>query len=215
MEPRLAWTLASTKETIVAKYTGLVLAPPPSGLFFSRKSEVGINMETLRFASNGLILLCGPAGSGKSYFAKKFFRPTQIISSDDCRARIADDPDNQRVSPDAFDLLHTIVGLRLKWNRLTVVDATNLTGEYRNPLIRLAAEFNRPIYLILFETDFDTCLRFNAQRLRKIGQEVITRHHEKFSRIRESIRTESYHAIYTVRPEEFENILIAVHPNDD
>ena len=49
-----------------------------------------------------LVILIGASGSGKSTFAKKHFKSTEIISSDHCRALISDYESNQYVSKDAF-----------------------------------------------------------------------------------------------------------------
>ncbi|OKK04704.1 hypothetical protein AMK26_15460 [Streptomyces sp. CB03234] len=73
-----------------------------------------------------LVVLIGATGSGKSTFARKHFKPTEVISSDFCRGLVADDENDQGASGDAFDVLHYIVGKRLAAGRLTVVDATSL-----------------------------------------------------------------------------------------
>jgi serine kinase of HPr protein (carbohydrate metabolism regulator) len=38
-----------------------------------------------------LVVLIGPSGSGKSTFARKHFRPTEVLSSDACRGMVSDD----------------------------------------------------------------------------------------------------------------------------
>jgi ABC-type phosphate transport system ATPase subunit len=38
-----------------------------------------------------LVVLIGPSGSGKSTFARKRFRPTEVVSSDACRDMVCDD----------------------------------------------------------------------------------------------------------------------------
>ncbi|WSQ64307.1 AAA family ATPase [Streptomyces sp. NBC_01216] len=73
-----------------------------------------------------LVVLIGATGSGKSTFARRHFKPTEVVSSDFCRGLVADDENDQSASRDAFDLLHYIVGKRLAAGRLTVVDATSL-----------------------------------------------------------------------------------------
>ncbi len=89
-----------------------------------------------------LVLLVGPSGSGKSSFARKHFLPTEVVSSDFCRALVADNENDQSATSDAFDLLHEIVRKRLARGRLTVVDATNVQPEARKSLIALAKEFH-------------------------------------------------------------------------
>ncbi len=79
-----------------------------------------------------LVVLIGPSGSGKSTFARKHFLPTEILSSDACRAMVSDDENDQAVTKDAFDVLRFIAGKRLTLGRLTVIDATNVQPEARS-----------------------------------------------------------------------------------
>jgi len=55
-----------------------------------------------------LIVLVGASGSGKSSFARKHFKPTQILSSDYCRGLVSDDENSQAATNDAFEVLHFI-----------------------------------------------------------------------------------------------------------
>ena len=71
----------------------------------------------------------------KSTFARTRFRPTEVVSSDFCRGLIADDENDQSATPDAFDVLHYIVGTRLRRGLLTVVDATNVQQDARAALV--------------------------------------------------------------------------------
>src|SRR5215475_3279481 len=89
-----------------------------------------------------LVLLVGPSGCGKSTFARKHFRPTEVVSSDYFRGVVCDDEGNQAASRDAFELLHEAVARRLKWRRLTVVDATNVQADARKPLLELARRYH-------------------------------------------------------------------------
>ena len=83
-----------------------------------------------------LVVLIGPSGSGKSSFAKKHFKFTEILSSDECRALVSDDENNQSATKDAFDVLYYIAGKRLERGLLTVIDATNVQKESRKGLLR-------------------------------------------------------------------------------
>src|SRR5690349_10884710 len=87
-----------------------------------------------------LVALVGISGSGKSTFAARHFRPTQVLSSDFFRGLVADDENDQSASGDAFDALHYVAGKRLAAGRLTVVDATNVQPFARAALIKLARE---------------------------------------------------------------------------
>ena len=45
-----------------------------------------------------LVIPIGPSGSGKSTFARRHFLPTEILSSDACRALVSDEENNQVVT---------------------------------------------------------------------------------------------------------------------
>ena len=68
-----------------------------------------------------LVVLAGPSGSGKSTFARRHFRPTEVISSDRCRGLVSDDENDLSATGDAFDLLHYIASKRLAGRRLSLL----------------------------------------------------------------------------------------------
>src|SRR6267154_2696101 len=92
----------------------------------------------LKIPELSLVVLIGISGSGKSSFAKKHFKETEVLSSDKCRGIVSDDENSQSSTDDAFDVLYYIARKRLKNGLLTVVDATNVQEEARKPLIQLA-----------------------------------------------------------------------------
>ncbi|WP_159943909.1 MULTISPECIES: polynucleotide kinase-phosphatase [unclassified Nocardiopsis] len=96
--------------------------------------------RVLTVPAMGLVVLVGVSGSGKSTFAARHFKPTQVISSDYCRCLVSDDENDQSASADAFSLLHTIVDIRLRRGLLTVVDATNVQSGARAQLVRIAKD---------------------------------------------------------------------------
>ncbi|WP_106402068.1 polynucleotide kinase-phosphatase [Actinocorallia populi] len=97
-------------------------------------------MTELRLPEMGLVLLIGVSGSGKSHFAARHFKPSQVVSSDRCRLVVSDDENDQSATGDAFDLLHHIVATRLRRGLLTVVDATNVQPKSREALLRIARD---------------------------------------------------------------------------
>src|SRR5260221_14025085 len=96
------------------------------------------------------IVLIGVSGSGKSTFARKHFKATEILSSDYCRGLVSDDENSQAATNDAFELLHFIARKRLAAGKLTVADATNVQAESRRPLVEIAREFHcLPVAIVL------------------------------------------------------------------
>ena len=104
-----------------------------------------------------VVVLIGPSGSGKSTFAAKHFLPTEVLSSDACRAWVSDDETSQAATPDAFDVLHYIAGKRLARGNLTVVDATSVRREDRKPLVTLAREYHALPVAIVFNLPVRLC----------------------------------------------------------
>src|SRR5215204_2816174 len=101
-----------------------------------------------------LVVLVGPSGCGKSTFARKHFKPTEVISSDFCRGLVSDEENNQAATKDAFEVLHFIAAKRLTAGRLTVVDATNVQTEARKPLVELARRHHViPVAIVLNISD--------------------------------------------------------------
>lgn len=89
-----------------------------------------------------LVVLIGASGSGKSSFARKHFKATEVLSSDFCRGLVFDDENDQSATKEAFEVLHYIAPKRLASGKLTVIDATNVQVEDRKPLLQLAREYH-------------------------------------------------------------------------
>src|SRR5512145_2339148 len=111
-----------------------------------------------------LVVLMGASGSGKSTFARRYFKPTEIISSDFCRGLVADDENDQNATKQAFELLHTIAAKRLEIGRLAVIDATNTQPEDRRPLVALAKEYHVVPVAIVFNLPESVCQERNRLR---------------------------------------------------
>ncbi len=58
----------------------------------------------IKIPNLSLVVLIGPSGSGKSTFARKHFLPTEVISSDACRAMVSDDENDLAVTNDAWSI---------------------------------------------------------------------------------------------------------------
>jgi protein phosphatase len=147
---------------------------------------------------NTLVVLCGPAGSGKSTFAARHFAPSQIVSSDECRALVSDDPTDQSVSGHAFELMHYIIGKRLRLGRLTVADATHLKRIERKPLISLTRRFAFNSALIVFDIPLELCLARNKRRERVIPEDALRLQYDLAQRVCKQVSEEGLDYIVTV-----------------
>ena len=132
----------------------------------------------LRLPSDAMVVLIGPSGAGKSTFASARFARTEILSSDELRAMVADDASDQSASEGAFELLHTALGMRLARRRLAVVDATSVERWARERLLAVARRLGRPAAAIVFDLPLATCLERNATRTdRQLPPAAIRRQH--------------------------------------
>ncbi len=152
-------------------------------------------MTILSVHEPSLIVLCGPAGSGKSTFARRCFAPSEIVSADAIRAMICDDPAEQRFNDDVFEVLHRIVELRLRLGRLTVVDATNLEPHARLPLRRLARQSRLPTHLVVIDAPLALTRERNAGRERRVEDGVLRQDAELLARLDDSLAQERWDRI--------------------
>ncbi|MGA5168321.1 MULTISPECIES: polynucleotide kinase-phosphatase [Streptomyces] len=148
-----------------------------------------------------LVVLIGATGSGKSTFARKHFKPTEIISSDFCRGLVADDENDQSASGDAFDVLHYIAGKRLAAGRLTVVDATSVQQESRRQLVRLAREHDVLPIAIVLDLPEEVCAERNAARPDRahLPRHVIQRHRRELRRSLRGLEREGFRKVHVLR----------------
>jgi len=164
----------------------------------------------VRLVRPSIVLLCGPAACGKSTFARRLFRPTQIISSDWARARVCDDERDQRFQTQAFALVHYLTELRLGLNRLCVVDSTALTQQHRKEYLELAKRFQVPCVVFLFDVPLEKCVERDRSRQRTVGRPVIERQHLAFGQTKTDIRQEGFDEIIELGDEDMDKVQIEI-----
>lgn len=151
----------------------------------------------------------GASGSGKSSFARKHFLPTEVVSSDGCRALVADDENEQAATKDAFEVVHTLARLRLRRGRLTVIDATNVQKEARRPLVELAKDAYVVPVAIVIDTPEQVCRDRNALREdRQFGGHVVRNHVRDLRRSIGGLRKEGFRYIHVLKPADLEELEI-------
>ena len=147
-----------------------------------------------------LVVLIGPSGAGKSTFARRCFKPTEIISSDYCRGLVSDDENDQAATTDAFEVLHFIASKRLAAGKLTVVDATNVQPEARKPLVALAREYHCLPVAIVFNIAERVCRERNQSRPdRDFGGHVIGQQIQQMRRSFRGLDREGFRHISVLR----------------
>jgi protein phosphatase len=150
----------------------------------------------LDLPADALVVLIGSAGTGKSTWAARHFEPYQVVSSDACRALVADDPADQGASHDAFRLFHQIVRDRLKRGLLTVADSTALTPAARRDLLSCAAEYGRPAVAVLFDLPAEVAREWNARRARRVPDWALQSHEKLMRQARLDVQREGFAHVY-------------------
>tara|TARA_Y100000588_G_scaffold324551_2_gene357787 strand:+ start:6413 stop:8764 length:2352 start_codon:yes stop_codon:yes gene_type:complete len=142
--------------------------------------------------SGELYILSAPPASGKSTFLKNNNIPNHmIISSDTLRSEILGNTYsydqyglvNEPLYNDdssIFRILRTALQARLKEKLTTFLDATNCTDKDRKNFVKIANEYGVKSTVLIFDIDKDTCIKQDAGRLNRVGEESISRFFDKF-----------------------------------
>jgi polynucleotide kinase-phosphatase len=161
-----------------------------------------------------LVVLVGPSGCGKSTFARKHFKPTEVLSSDYCRGLVSDDENSQEATGDAFDVLQYVAAKRLGRGLLTVVDATNVQPEARQPLVELAREHDVLPVAIVLNLREDVCHERNRGRPdRDFGPHVVRNQSSQLRRSLRGLEREGFRYVHVLHtPEEVEQVSFERQP---
>jgi protein phosphatase len=161
-----------------------------------------------------LVVMIGASGSGKSSFARKHFKSTEILSSDYCRGLVSDDENNQAATNDAFEVLHFIAAKRLAAGKLVVADATNVQPESRKGFVELAREFHCLPVAIVLNMPERLCQDRNQGRAdRDFGPHVVRQQTQQLRRSLRGLEREGFRHVFILHsPEEVEAALIERQP---
>src|SRR5438477_2428485 len=161
-----------------------------------------------------VVALVGPSGSGKSSFARKHFRPTEVLSSDFCRCLVSDEENSQAATNDAFEVLYFIASKRLTAGKLVVIDATNVQAEARKPIIALARQFHCIPVAIVFDLPEKLCHERNRNRPdRDFGPHVIRQQSQQLRRSLRNLQREGFRRVHILHsPEDVDAAEIVREP---
>jgi protein phosphatase len=169
-------------------------------------------MGSITLPDPGLVVLVGPAGSGKSTFAARHFAPHETLSSDGYRAIVGRDEADQRATAPAFAALHRQLVRRLAAGSFTVVDATNVERHARRALLVRAQRAGIPAAAIVFDLPPELVLARNAARVgRVVDSAIVDRHLRQLRALldRGSIADEGFAGVYRLRdPAEVDAVTI-------
>ncbi|AFE10002.1 metallophosphoesterase [Corallococcus coralloides DSM 2259] len=160
-----------------------------------------------------LVVLIGPSGSGKSTFARRHFKPTEVLSSDTYRGFVSDDENNQEATKDAFETLRYVAAKRLARGLLTVVDATNVQPESRKAFVELAREYHvLPVALVL-DVPERTCIERNQQRPdRTASFRFVKNQVSQMHRSLRGLEREGFRHLHVLKPDAIERVVLERQP---
>jgi len=161
-----------------------------------------------------VVALVGVSGSGKTTFANKYFKSTEVLSSDYFRGLISDDENNQLVSKAAFDTLYYVANKRLELGLLAVIDATNVQKEARASVLKLAKDQDCHAVAIVLNLPEKVCIERNKERSdRSFGDNVIKGQKVQLQRSIRNLQKEGFRYVYVLNSfEEIENVEIVRIP---
>ena len=146
-----------------------------------------------------VVALIGGTSSGKSSFAARHFRPTEVLSSDFFRGMITDDENDQSVSAEAFDLLYYAANKRLNHKKLTVIDATNLQQSARQQVVELARNQDVHAVAIVLNPPEAVMLERNKARAdRNLPERVILQHRNALRKSIRGLKREGFRYVYVL-----------------
>ncbi|MBR6873891.1 MAG: polynucleotide kinase-phosphatase [Ruminococcus sp.] len=154
-----------------------------------------------------LVALIGATSSGKSTFAHKYFKPTEVLSSDFFRGMVCDNENDQNVSGEAFDLLWYAANKRLDLMKLTVIDATNIQKTARQQVLQVAKSQNVHTAAIVLNLPEELLQERNKQRPdRNLPERVIRQHCVEVRKSIRNLKREGFRFIYIINSlEQLEN----------
>ncbi len=157
-----------------------------------------------------LVALVGVTGAGKTTFAKRHFRPTQILTSDALRALVSDNENCMEATRDAFEILYLVTRKRLARQLTTVIDATNIQHYARHRILELAAEYRATPAAIVLNVPEEICLERTLKRPdRPFGAEIVNEHFREFYQTMKVIHTEGFQPLYILNGvEAIENAIV-------
>jgi alkanesulfonate monooxygenase SsuD/methylene tetrahydromethanopterin reductase-like flavin-dependent oxidoreductase (luciferase family)/predicted kinase len=121
-------------------------------------------VEAARLPDPAVVVLVGPAGSGKSTWAGRRYRPGEILSSDALRAVVGTGPHDLEASTAAFGVLDAVFAARTARRLTCVVDTLGLDPVRRRGYLAAARTAGLAAVAVVNDTPAAECRRRNASR---------------------------------------------------
>jgi F420-dependent oxidoreductase-like protein len=156
----------------------------------------------MRLPDPCLVVLVGATAAGKSHWAREWFHPDQVVSSDRLRAMVGSGERDQRASRDAFDVLDLIVERRMRRRLVTVIDTTGLEAPRREAWRGLAERNGVPAYAVVFDPPAAKVRERNRARGSPVPSKVVTGQLRESADVFERLENEGFAAVHRAGPVE-------------
>jgi F420-dependent oxidoreductase-like protein len=147
-----------------------------------------------------VVVLVGPAGSGKSTWAQQWFTTQQIVSSDGLRALVGEGEHDMAASKDAFALLDTVLERRLARRLTTVIDTLGLDAGQRARYRELAAAARLPCVAVVFDAPPAEIRARNRSRDDAVPPAVLSGQLTSWPGVRDGLGSEGFSAVHPAGP---------------
>ena len=156
----------------------------------------------MRLPDPCLVVLVGATAAGKSHWAREWFHPDQVVSSDRLRAMVGTGERDQRASRDAFEVLDLIVERRMRRRLVTVIDSTGLEAPRRAAWRALAERQGVPAYAVVFDPPAAEVRERNRARGSPVPSKVVTGQLRESVDVFERLEDEGFAAVHRAGPVE-------------
>ncbi|WP_395727947.1 LLM class flavin-dependent oxidoreductase [Nakamurella sp.] len=143
-----------------------------------------------------LVVLVGPAGSGKTTWAHTHFATSEVVSADALRAMVGSGEGDLDASVDAFAVLDAVVAARLRRGLTTVVDTLGLDAARRSAVVDLGRTAGLICVAVVFTTAIEVCRARNRARDRPVPAPALRSQHRRTGEI--DLAADGFDRILTV-----------------
>jgi F420-dependent oxidoreductase-like protein len=149
-----------------------------------------------------LVVLVGATAAGKSDWARAWFEPDQVVSSDRLRAVVGRGERDQRASRDAFELLDLIVAKRLARGLTTVIDTTGLEAKRRAAWRAAAEAAGVPAHAVVFDPPEKVVRERNRARGAPVPPKVVAAQMREAATVLATLGDEGFAGVHAAGPVE-------------
>lgn len=136
-----------------------------------------LNNDTVQNGGT-LVILVGPPGSGKSFFAEEIVKNVDnyiIVSPDKIREELFGDASDQSHNNELFSKVYDDIVSYLSQGYNVVYDATNCRTLYRTKVVDACKDYTYRILCLVASTTLNDCFKRNESRDRYVPEQVIER----------------------------------------